>query len=392
MDFFNYNYEYAHGMFTLNNIIGGINVLILTILLLLIGAFGLFVIRNPEKFNKMYKMAEGLSGVLPVQIVILFVCHYFFPNPFLKESWEYHFDDFLIFLLKIIIYIVFFICLVFAGKAIAEKTRVGSKFPLDIETGNKKNKTIFLLFLSISTIPLLFFTGFLSFYLIYANDWNFSYLPLIIIAAACVLSLFTIAPFLMIKFWQEGWGLILAVWLFLLLGSYSFLLDSFLRINKYDGAKLRKCLVSDSRVVFDYPKDPWWWLYRPNDMRITVKIKDSGQMTLCGINYQSFTNTDCIRVAQVGKWGFSVSVDTTKSKMKESGGKITHSSLFTSCIEIGRKSDYSEYFPYEINKVHDLIRYYDDISAVVDSWPDVPGSLNFVNGKGDIYKVKKSLE
>ncbi|MEN6627717.1 MAG: hypothetical protein ABFD69_15940 [Candidatus Sumerlaeia bacterium] len=100
----------------------------------------------------------------------------------------------------------------------------------------------------------------------------------------------------------------------------------------------------------------------------TIDVKGKGIITFRNLDLDCFTNAAEFGISRLGPWGFEI----RGYDQYVSGGVEPTPSMMSWFIEVGSGADYSKLFPFEIKNVQDVIGHYDQMLAVIETWPKKP--------------------
>lgn len=120
--------------------------------------------------------------------------------------------------------------------------------------------------------------------------------------------------------------------------------------------------VPGVRVVDAVGWDEMWPAFGPEDIRVMLTIRSEGRLTLCDVALDTLDAPAEFRIARVGPWTPVVQI--------EEPGAVTRVAGCPEALPIGPGSPFPELASFSVASPMDAVRHYDELEALVASWPE----------------------
>ena len=130
------------------------------------------------------------------------------------------------------------------------------------------------------------------------------------------------------------------------------------------------------------------------DIGAEIRVKNKGTITFFALTRNSFKSTPVICLQSIGPYQFEYGGTGYVGVVKTATREPVQSEFFGSAIDIGSDGEFAQFFPFQIKLVRDVIGRYDDICAILETWPIAPERRCFRDKKGTdyYYSIKKEIQ
>ena len=131
--------------------------------------------------------------------------------------------------------------------------------------------------------------------------------------------------------------------------------------------------------------DSMWPLFGPIDIKADIRVGATGRLLLCNLTPASVTQGGGVILARVGDWVPNVAA-------QQDMGRMRHVAGCPNSVDLEPTSAFSKLVPLSLHSAADVVANYDNLAALIDSWPTRPTCAQAPDGSGWIWYFKSPFE
>jgi hypothetical protein len=139
------------------------------------------------------------------------------------------------------------------------------------------------------------------------------------------------------------------------------------------------------RVIDAWGFDSMWPFFGPEAIRADLEVGKGGHLVLCRLTPEVIKGQGAYIIARVGRWAPEAWADRDMGKARYVAG-------CPNSVDVAPGSPFLELVPFGLTFAADAVARYDELNALIESWPDRTTDADAKDGHGRIHYRKTLFE